>query len=259
MNWKKAAKERLERARQYKQKGYLLAAAESAPGGIRGTAFHESAHAVVAELFAFPVDYLTIEPRIRNSNAAIAASLDATARSGRPTIAVSLGGCQLVLDENGKVPFSTPFRAFCYGIGDLASIPAEKRLKIPATLDSFFGDLYEASKLFGNVGEELQLKFLELMSFIATGFVSRPDVWAAITEAAETVLLKKTIQGEELRAIVRKYVTPDLFTSEETQARVNDQIHQHGPAAILGWAERQLNIAVQAPPEAERALMEEAA
>src|SRR5258708_1858126 len=149
-----------KRIKQEREKALFRKLAESAPGGKRGTAYHEASHAVVAELFSFPIDHVSIEIRKGVSQAKdVTATLNGL--SGQRGVAISIGHCQHVL-TNGVVPLSSSFRTFCYSLGEMASIPAEKKLGIPLILASVIGDIQKIDS-YMDASPEFKLMLMQMI------------------------------------------------------------------------------------------------
>jgi len=107
-----------EKAKQQDEK-LLQFVEERAPGGLRGSAFHEASHAVTSELLHFPIEYISIIPNANRPR------LDVDGQVG-----ISIGCCQLVRNEEGVVVLDSYFKSFCYYTQKMESFPAEKRLGI---------------------------------------------------------------------------------------------------------------------------------
>jgi hypothetical protein len=215
---------RESRLQQQRDDEWLQWADAVFPGGLRGSAFHEASHAVVSELLSFPVEYISIIPNVRRKIV-----VDGM---------VGLNGAstQLVLNESGVVPISSAFRSFCYNVQGFASIPTEKRLGI-LTKESVAADM---QKVLDNTGgsEDTKMYFAKVTLFAADTIVNNEDVWAAITEVAETVLKQHRISGDVIRAIMQKSIPSGFYTTETEQTTISADVAKRGVESISEWLVR---------------------
>jgi hypothetical protein len=197
---------------------------KQAPGGLRGSAYHESSHGVVSELLNFPVDYISIVPNVKRR---VVSDVG---------IGINIGSCQLIVDKDGLVHLDYPFRNFCYHTQQLASIPTEKRLGI-LTEESVSGDL---GKLFDSLegSDEQKRHFGNMILVAAHMIVNHSKVWAAITEVAETVLEQHRITGDTLRQIMKKHVPAELYVTNDEAMAINKDLEERGGPALQKWASR---------------------
>jgi hypothetical protein len=209
--WKKIKKERLE--------AQLTKHIASIPGELRRVAFHEASHAVVGELFSFSTEYVTVVPEYRGGSG------------------VSGGHCKF------KQYDSQPsFRRLCFLIAETASVPAEEMIvgyvepsRVAKDIEFLTDD---------DIGESI----LPLFVGIARHIVSRKDVWTAITELAEALLQRKTIDGNGIREIVLKHVSADVIVTETAQIEANQLLEQEGPTAFGAWFNKRFEMQIVSYP-----------
>jgi len=157
-------------------------------------AFHESAHAVVAELGGVPVDYIDVIPVPANRER---------------------GHCHLT-----EPPIPNRVTGFFYFLSGLASFPTEKLLGIDTTR-IVLGCFRDWTDVLGNVYEDNQTikkEWALVGIYIVSEIVKHPDVWRAIESVATCLLKNKRLEGDEVRRIIRQHIREELFTGEKQQA-----------------------------------------
>jgi len=148
-------------------------------------AFHESAHAIVAEAFGFPVAYVNIVP-------------------GDGFV----GHCQLAITpDGGAFPiFGTP-RALCYLAQTLAGAAAEY-IRGTLPLDSLPASDVDCLipvllPMAANAGKPPR-EFYERIMSMTLELVSSPRMWSAIATLAELLLDRDSVDGEAVRQVLRE-------------------------------------------------------
>ncbi len=145
------------------------------------SAWHEAAHAVVAELFDYHVRYASIVPE-----------------EGY------LGHCQL--DGDGSVPLPGLPRAITY-IGHSLAGHAVEIIRDTMPLDAIPKSDIDALKpvllpLCKNIGRDPEESFWVFLQMVVE-LVSQEPVWKAIEQVTAVLLDRDVIQGDQIRRIVR--------------------------------------------------------
>ena len=181
----------------------------SNPENLRGTAYHEAAHAVVSELFEFPVDRVTIVPFARNGEN-------------------FYGMCFHDLTRDSVLV--GPIQAECFIVQCFAGVVVEWKIGTEPLGQMPVSDLVHIDKIrlqMGLTQEETYPCYVQK----TRDLVDIPDVWLAIERTAKLLSEKKTISGDEVRSIVRENAA-QYIVSKKTQLEMTMELLKLHPAGI---------------------------
>jgi hypothetical protein len=194
----------------------------------RITAYHESSHAVMAELLGFPVDFVSCVPAIAPDD-----YHESMRARQMGAVLIRAGHIQLVLTD-GVVKLPFPLRCFFYMLQELASIATEKRLGVCSEdiARSCSGDFDKAyNSIDTDMSPEARLYRVTEMAFLATLFVCNDEVWRAIERTAELLLEKGRIVGSDVRGFI-KDVSEQFHFSEDRQRDIFKE-EPRGPGYLV--------------------------
>jgi hypothetical protein len=169
------------------------------------TAYHEAAHAIVSEMFDFPVECVSIVPYVNEK-----------------TGEAMLGVCRHTKEtECGGVPLMGPLRTQFWLLEILAGAAAEHKigsLPFGVVPGSDTNSLMNMLLQTGTPRESWVATYEKLMSRTRE-LVSQTDVWNAIESLALELLAKpqSSVLGAEVREIVTRDISPTHILPEAWQ------------------------------------------
>jgi hypothetical protein len=164
-------------------------------------AWHESAHAVIYEVLSDGVSEATIVP-IPNDQ--VMKPID--------TGVSALGQVMRVPD---LLPVNERRRCLHFVAGLLAGgLATEKALGYKWGTDSDDAEINRIVLNYMNLRLDEAIAFVREAGALCEAIMAEPKVWKAIEEVKEALLTEKTIDGDLVRAIVKKQERPELFPVE---------------------------------------------
>jgi hypothetical protein len=188
--------------REQRERDVLLSRLATDPQQLHATAYHESAHAVTCTLFDFPVEFVTCKPFIKDGE-------------------IWQGNCRnrtIAGGDDGQIAILGFIRSEFYLMQIFAGVCTEWKIgtvpfgAIPQSDIRAIDDLLRQMQAI-----QPELTEQELYARIITktnAFLDLPPVWKAIEETAKLLLEKKTISGDEVRAIVMEHAAPCVISKK---------------------------------------------
>jgi|SRR5215472_4904353 len=188
---------------------------------LRGAAYHEAAHAVVAEILRFSVEHISLVSDDSLSSPSNLGDLD------------DLGDLKVYTDASVQLKafHGSEFRNFCLSVFSFASIAAEKRLGI-LTKGAVSGDLYAVLKPLKGLDGKKKSAVISRILNAATVIVNHERVWAAISAVAEAALAQtqRILAGDVVRQIMSEHIPPSLYLTEDDEMAI-----ERGNLSAADW------------------------
>jgi hypothetical protein len=180
-----------DRARDLKQQLETLSDSISAEPQLQTVAYHESAHAVVAELLDFPIDYVTIIPTTESRGIVYGYSKKVSDDPGGDTVPSRIAR----ISKTTLITVAGACAEYRLGTLRFGQIP-----------DTDLNDLEHTSQLLTRVLNAPQLELYAVCTQTCMDLLAESEVWNAIEEAAKLLLERKTIEGDAVREIIKRRV-----------------------------------------------------